>query len=48
MNPSGLAHGPVYLPSEGVVEEVVIKDAVSISSSDGESFVLSEKVSYKN
>ncbi|KAL4232681.1 hypothetical protein ACF0H5_007369 [Mactra antiquata] len=44
MNPSGLAQGPVYLPSEGVVEEVVIKDAVSISSCDGEAFVLSEKV----
>ncbi|XP_052807484.1 dynein axonemal heavy chain 5-like isoform X7 [Mya arenaria] len=44
MNPSILQQGPTYLPSEGMVEEVVIKDAVSVSSADGESFVLAEKV----
>ncbi|XP_053397319.1 dynein axonemal heavy chain 5-like isoform X6 [Mercenaria mercenaria] len=44
MNPSALQQGPTYLPSEGIMEEIVIKDAVSVSSADGESFVLSEKV----
>ncbi|KAH3729586.1 hypothetical protein DPMN_055558 [Dreissena polymorpha] len=45
MNPSALQQGMTYLPSEGVVEEVVIKDAVSVSSADGESFTLTEKAS---
>lgn len=44
MNPSVIQAGPTYLPSEGVVEEVIIKDAVSVSSADGESFNLIEKV----
>jgi len=44
MNPSMLQQGPTYLPSEGVVEEVIIKDAVSVSSADGESFTLVDKV----
>ncbi|XP_060567478.1 dynein axonemal heavy chain 5-like [Ruditapes philippinarum] len=44
MNPSALQQGPTYLPSEGIMEEIVIKDAVSVSSADGESFLLSEKV----
>lgn len=45
MNPSALQQGPTYLPSEGIMEEIVIKDAVSVSSADGEAFVLNEKVS---
>jgi len=41
-----IQHAPQYLPSEGLFEEVVIKDAVSVSSNDGESFNLIEKVNH--
>ena len=44
LNPSSLQQAPTYLPSEGVVEEVTIMDAVSVSSADGESFHLQDKV----
>ena len=44
VNPSALQHAPTYLPSEGVVEEFTIMDAVSVSSADGESFNLHDKV----
>ena len=46
VNPSSLQHAPQYLPSEGVVEEFTIMDAVSVSSADGESFTLQEKVTF--
>lgn len=39
-----MAHGPAYLPSEGIIKDVVIRDAVSVSSSDGEMIFLHEKV----
>ncbi|XP_052708586.1 uncharacterized protein LOC128183562 isoform X10 [Crassostrea angulata] len=44
VNPSAMAHGPAYLPSEGIIKDVVIRDAVSVSSSDGEMIFLHEKV----
>jgi hypothetical protein len=39
-----MAHGPAYLPSEGIIKDIVIRDAVSVSSSDGEMILLHEKV----
>ena len=44
VNPSSMQHAPTYLPSEGVVEEFTIMDAVAVSSADGESFTLQDKV----
>ncbi|KAJ8314952.1 hypothetical protein KUTeg_007102 [Tegillarca granosa] len=48
VNPSILQHGPSYLPSEGLVEDVVIRDAVAVSSVDGEIVLLEEKVNLTN
>ncbi|XP_062608693.1 dynein axonemal heavy chain 5-like, partial [Saccostrea cucullata] len=44
VNPSAMAHGPAYLPSEGIIKDVIIRDAVSVSSSDGEMVLLHDKV----
>lgn len=44
MNPSVLQHGPSYLPSEGIVEDVILYEATAISSSDGETIALKDKV----
>ena len=44
VNPSAMAHGPSYLPSEGIVKDTVMRDAVAVSSSDGEVLVLQERV----
>ncbi|KAL5009692.1 hypothetical protein ScPMuIL_011997 [Solemya velum] len=43
-NPSSITHGMSYLPSEGIVEDIVVMDAVSVSSVDGERLELQDKV----
>ncbi|XP_059166583.1 dynein axonemal heavy chain 8-like [Physella acuta] len=44
INPSVIQHVPSMLPSEGLVDEVIIMDAVAVHSSDGEVLNLTEKV----
>ena len=41
-----MQHGPSYLPSEGIIEDMILYDAVAISSSDGETIHLKEKVCF--
>lgn len=43
-NPSVLNPGMSYLPSEGIVEDIIVMDAVSVSSVDGERLDLQDKV----
>lgn len=42
-----MQHGPSYLPSEGIIEDIIMYDAVAISSNEGETIALKDKVSTK-
>ena len=42
-----MQHGPSYLPSEGIIEDIIMYDAVAISSYEGETIALKDKVSTK-
>ncbi|OWF37572.1 Dynein heavy chain 5, axonemal [Mizuhopecten yessoensis] len=44
MNPSTIAHAPAFMPSEGIVEDSVFRDAVAVSSAEGELVLLQDKV----
>ncbi|XP_052089132.1 uncharacterized protein LOC127725852 isoform X10 [Mytilus californianus] len=44
LNPSVMQHGPSYLPSEGIIEDVILYEATAISSSEGETIALKDKV----
>lgn len=39
-----MQHGPSYLPSEGIIEDIILYEATAISSSEGETIALKDKV----
>ena len=45
MNPASLQNVPTMLPSEGLVDDVIVMDATVVQSADGESLTLQDKVS---
>ncbi|GFN75495.1 dynein beta chain, ciliary [Plakobranchus ocellatus] len=44
INPSVLQHAPSMLPSEGLVDDVIVMDATAVHSADGEVLTLLDKV----
>ncbi|XP_067674368.1 uncharacterized protein [Haliotis asinina] len=44
LNPSMSQHVPTMLPSEGLVDDVIVMDAVAVQSADGETLTLTDKV----
>ncbi|XP_041355189.1 dynein gamma chain, flagellar outer arm-like isoform X3 [Gigantopelta aegis] len=44
MNPTLLQNVPTMLPSEGLVDDVIVMDAIAVQSADGESLTLQDKV----
>ncbi|XP_035829673.1 dynein heavy chain 5, axonemal isoform X2 [Aplysia californica] len=44
INPSVMQHGPTMLPSEGLVDDVIVMDATAVHSADGEVLSLIDKV----
>ncbi|ESO89151.1 hypothetical protein LOTGIDRAFT_229063 [Lottia gigantea] len=44
LNPASLQNIPTMLPSEGLVDDVIIMDAKAVHSSDGETLILQDQV----
>ena len=44
INPSVLQHAPSMLPSEGLVDDIIVMDATAVHSADGEVLTLLDKV----